>query len=138
MSIDLVADIDRLIGKTYADRGRAYARQGRVRESTGAEGRRMVFARVRGSGGSSYTQVISLDWADDGHLASIEGECSCPVVHQHNLKTFEITVINATPAFGGPHQRPLTYPVFSWRGGRQTQLPPLADAWIPPWTFSSK
>lgn len=95
MSIDLVADIDRLIGKTYADRGRAYARQGRVTESTGAEGRRMVFARVRGSGRESYSQTIALDWSDDGNLAGIDGECSCPV--GYNCKHVAAVLFEADP-----------------------------------------
>ncbi|MCF6233317.1 MAG: SWIM zinc finger family protein [Rhodobacteraceae bacterium] len=78
MRIDPGADIERLIGKTYAGRGRAYARQGRVREPTRTEGRRMVFARVRASGTASHTRTIAPDLADDGHLAGTGGECSCP------------------------------------------------------------
>jgi len=95
MSIDLVADIDRLIGKTYADRGRAYAQQGRVQETTGAKERRMVFARVRGSGRSSYTQAITLDWSDDGRLTGINGECSCPV--GNNCKHVAAVLFEAEP-----------------------------------------
>lgn len=98
MNIDFAADITRLIGKTYADRGRAYAQQGRVTELSGAEGRRMVFARVRGSGRSSYTQVIAIEWSDDGHLSDIDGECSCPI--GYNCKHVAAVLFIAAAAWG--------------------------------------
>ncbi len=79
MRYDLSDDIEHLIGKTDADRGRAYARQGRVTKSSMGGARGQVFAWVRGSGRSSYSQTISPDWSDDRRLAGIEGECSYPV-----------------------------------------------------------
>jgi len=71
--------IERLIGKTYADRGRAYAHQGRVTKFSVTEGRQNVVGRVRGSGKNSYSQTILLDWSADGRLIGIEGECTCPI-----------------------------------------------------------
>jgi len=81
MPNEICTAIERLIGKTYADRGRAYARQGRVTKSSVTEGRRLVFGWVRGSGRSSYSQTISLDWSADGRLVGIDGDCSCPIGH---------------------------------------------------------
>jgi superfamily II DNA or RNA helicase len=98
MNIDFAADIDRLIGKTYADRGRVYVQQSRVAEWSDAEGRRMVFSRVRGSGGASYTQSIALGWSDDGHLAGIDGECSCPI--GYNCKHVAAVLFIAAAVWG--------------------------------------
>jgi len=96
-------DIKRLIGKTYADRGRAYARQGRVTKSSGAEGRRLVFGWVRGSGKNSYSQTISLDWSADGRLVGIDGGCSCPV--GHNCKHVAAVLFDGEAVLSGEDRR---------------------------------
>lgn len=99
MSYDLKTDIRRLIGETYADRGQVYARQGRVTEFSGAEGRRLLLGEVRGSGRSVYSQTISLDWSADGRLAGIDGECSCPV--DYNCKHVAAVLFVAEPILRG-------------------------------------
>ena len=99
MNLDLKTAIKRLIGETYANRGQVYARQGRVTEFSGAEGRRLLFGEVRGSGRSIYSQTISLDWSADGRLTGIDGECSCPV--DYNCKHVAAVLFVAEPIFRG-------------------------------------
>ena len=93
------ADIDRILGKVYADRGRNYARQGRVAEVSGAEARRLLFSLVRGSSRSSYSQTISLSWSIDGRLIGIEGDCTCPV--GYNCKHVAAVLFFAEPILRG-------------------------------------
>ncbi len=122
MLFDLDADIERLIGKTYADRGRAYARQGRVTKASVTEARRLVFARVRGSGRSSYSQSISLDWSKNRRLVGIEGECSCPIgfncKHVAAVLFDMATFLAGDTAAKGPDRAPaapaLSGPLLAW------------------------
>jgi len=95
MSFNLKADIERLIGKTYADRGAAYAKEGRVIKLSGAEAKRRLSAKVRGSGRSTYSQAIVLKWSDYGRLVNIEGDCSCPI--GYNCKHVAAVLFVAAP-----------------------------------------
>ncbi|VAW19893.1 COG0553: Superfamily II DNA/RNA helicases, SNF2 family [hydrothermal vent metagenome] len=95
MSFNLKADIERLIGKTYAGRGAAYAKDGRVIKISGAQGKKRLSARVRGSGRSIYSQTIVLKWSDYGRLVNIEGDCSCPI--EYNCKHVAAVLFVAEP-----------------------------------------
>jgi len=97
MSFNLKADIERLIGKTYADRAAAYAKEGRVIKFSGAEAKRRLTAKVRGSGRSIYSQTIALKWSDYGRLVNIEGDCSCPI--GYNCKHVAAVLFAAEPIF---------------------------------------
>lgn len=72
-----VADhlLQRTVGQTTFDRGRAYARQGRVEGLTSGDHGRMLLASVRGSGRQPYQTLVRagsdpLSWTS---------RCSCPV-----------------------------------------------------------
>ncbi|MGQ0563925.1 MAG: DEAD/DEAH box helicase [Gemmobacter sp.] len=72
-------DIERLIGKVYADRGLAYARQGRVLGISVDRESGRISGRVEGSDRAAYVQQVALDWSATGRIAAINGDCSCPV-----------------------------------------------------------
>lgn len=72
-----VADhlLQRTVGQATFDRGRAYARQGRVEALTSGDHGRMLLASVRGSGRQPYQTLVRagsdpLSWTS---------RCSCPV-----------------------------------------------------------
>ena len=128
MSFNLKADIERLIGKTYADRGAAYARGGRVTEFSGAEGKRRLSAKVRGSGRLIYSQTIVLKWSDYGRLVNIAGDCSCHIGYncKHVAAVLFVTEpllrdgnapsspVQLTPPVSKPARQKLSGPLQVW------------------------
>ncbi len=74
------ADIRAYVGTTYFQRGKSYFEQGRVVsvDATRADEQGVrLKSSVRGSGGRTYQQTISIRWESYG--ASLDGDCSCPV-----------------------------------------------------------
>ena len=70
-------DIVAACGRTYAERGRAYQRSGRVLEVEWDAEERTLIGVVSGSGRNVYQQEIPIDAAGRGYR--IEGYCSCPM-----------------------------------------------------------
>jgi hypothetical protein len=74
-----VADLVRLVGRVAFDRGRVYARDGRVTAADWDPDKRRLHGIVEGSTDVPYTCIIDLG-DDAGDFAKIEGSaCSCPL-----------------------------------------------------------
>ena len=71
--------IREFMGDPAAERGFAYARQGRVIAwEVHADGTRVTGA-VQGQEAAPYVQEIALKWGAGGRLVLIDGDCTCPV-----------------------------------------------------------
>ena len=115
-------DIERLIGKVYADRGLAYARQGRVLEVSVDRQRGRVSGRVKGSVGAAYVLQIELDWSAADRLTAISGDCSCPIAE--NCKHVAALLHEALPLLDR-QSRPVPRPV-----DRPAALPAAVQLWL--------
>ena len=113
-------DIERLIGRVYADRGLAYARQGKVLDIDVDDTLRRVSGSVRASDGGAYGQQIVLDWSPAGRITAIRGTCSCPV--GENCKHVAALLHTALPQLAGHSAR--TGPDLS------TALSGVAQVWL--------
>ncbi|WP_164545063.1 DEAD/DEAH box helicase [Antribacter gilvus] len=77
-SLDAAA-VRRLVGAAAYERGLDYQRSGRVLDWTWRARTRELGARVRGSGRSVYTCLVTFDVARSGRYEVIAADCSCPV-----------------------------------------------------------
>lgn len=68
-----------LVGMGPFTRGRAYAREGRVRLLHHDPGTGEVSGQCRGSGNHVYITTLEYEYSPVGVLTAVDGECSCPV-----------------------------------------------------------
>ncbi len=80
----------RIVGAAAEERGRAYARDGRVL-AVDEDGAGMLVAEVEGSRGFTYRQWIGLERDAAGRIAAIDGRCECPMAR--NCKHVAAAVI---------------------------------------------
>ena len=125
-----VADLVRLVGRVAFDRGRGYARDGRVTSVDWNADKRRVHGIVEGSTDIPYACIIDLG-DDSGGIARIEGSaCSCPL--RGDCKHIVATLLQSNAAhlraegrsdrWVAP-QRPPAEREASWRSDRRWTAP---------------
>jgi superfamily II DNA or RNA helicase len=95
-----LSEVEAAVGPRSFDRGRAYARRGRVVEVGWDRDAATLTGSVVGQG-ALYDAVASFTGAGDGALEFADGECTCPV--GYNCKHVAAIVIAATN--GGAKER---------------------------------
>ncbi len=133
-------DIERLIGRVYAERGLAYFRQGRVLDVSVDKLSGLISGRVRGSDYGVYALQVALDWSAAGRIIAISGDCTCPI--GENCKHVAALLHAALPLFDAQAQpaiRPpahhtedlptaLSAPVQTWlRAVQMAGMPDTGD-----------
>ncbi len=124
-------DIERLIGKVYADRGLAYARQGRVVQVSVDKALGQVSGRVRGSDRAPYALQVAVDWSVAGRITAIHGTCSCPI--GQNCKHVAALLRAALPLMVG-----LPQSVFQPPARHSDALPPALSGAVQIWLRAAK
>ncbi|AQX79418.1 hypothetical protein BWO91_05005 [Plantibacter flavus] len=125
-----VADLVRLVGRVAFDRGRVYARDGRVTAADWDPDKRRLHGIVEGSTDVPYACIIDLG-DDTGGFARIEGSaCSCPL--RGDCKHIVATLLHSNAAhlraegrsdrWVAP-QRPPSGKEASWRSDRRWTAP---------------
>ncbi|MBF4512068.1 DEAD/DEAH box helicase [Plantibacter sp. VKM Ac-2885] len=125
-----VADLVRLVGRVAFDRGRVYARDGRVTAADWDPDKRRLRGIVEGSTDVPYACIIDLG-DDTGGFARIEGSaCSCPL--RGDCKHIVATLLHSNAAhlraegrsdrWVAP-QRPPSGKEASWRSDRRWTAP---------------
>jgi superfamily II DNA or RNA helicase len=71
--------LEKLVGTTTFDRGRAYARKGAVRQRTWSPGGTRVVGEVQGGERKPYVTSVSITRAQTGELLELDATCTCPV-----------------------------------------------------------
>lgn len=91
------AELRQRIGEPAFSRGETYAVTGNVKSAKWtAQSKRRVLGEVAGSLGRLYRQDIVLDWAADGTVRRIRGDCTCPV--GRNCKHVAAVMIKLLPS----------------------------------------
>jgi len=98
MGVDL-SGVEDVVGARSFERGRAYARGGRVAVTGWDADTETLCGSVAGQGGL-YDTTAFFEAADDGSLELVDGECTCPV--GWNCKHVAALVIAAVDSPAGP------------------------------------
>lgn len=121
-----VADIVRLVGRPAFDRGRVYARDGRVTAADWHEDKRRLHGIVEGSTDIPYACIIDLG-DDSGVFTRIEGTaCSCPI--GGDCKHVAATLLQSNSAHLRAEGR-----TDRWVGAHQAR-----EATEPPWRATGR
>ncbi|HXH34258.1 MAG TPA: DEAD/DEAH box helicase [Plantibacter sp.] len=140
-----VADIIRLVGRVAFDRGRNYARDGRVTAADWHDDKRRVHGIVEGSTDVPYACIIDL--GDDATgFARIEGSaCSCPV--RGDCKHVAATLLRSNAdrlrsegraeRWVAPAPRESAPPAPAGRWSALSDDPELDESWTQPPMYAS-
>ena len=97
--VDL-SEVARAVGSSSFARGRAYAGGNRVLRTEWDPAEEALTGSVLGHGGL-YNTVAYFEPGDDGTLAFVEGECSCPVAYDCKHVAAIVVAAAARPTTGG-------------------------------------
>jgi len=118
-------DIIRLVGPAAFERGRAYARTGRVLEATWSPESNAFAGTVSGNAAHPYRCSVTLAPGSNGRARPIHSTCSCPMQQDCKHVAATLLVSNADRVT----ELPTTDPAFRERGPKSTRDRAPRAAW---------